>query len=88
MTPNAAKQREDGDMKIKSKRDSNFNLPLRDGEFPSESKHVVCVPNKLSRPQRLRYVPYLNVNDERGLIGTLDKEDLRRLKAWMNRVGI
>jgi len=73
---------------MKSKRDSNFNLPLRDGEFPHQNKHVCGVPNTLTPAQRKKYVPYLNVNDERGVFGTLDRKDLVRLKAWLKRVGI
>ena len=73
---------------MKSKADNNFHLQLRDGEFPMVTKRIEGVPNKLTPTQRRQYQPYLNVNDERGVVGTLDVKDLLRLRLWMDRVGI
>jgi len=66
----------------------NFELVLNDGDFPSFQRRLVGVPWKLTKLQRKEYVPYLNVNDERGLLGTLQVKQLRQLRSWLNRVNL
>ena len=67
---------------------SNFELPLRNGDFPHARRKLVGVPNRLSLTQRTRYQPYLNIEDAHGLIGTLNAQELRRLMKWLNRVNL
>ena len=64
----------------------NFELPLREGDFPTENRKLVGVPNRLTKAQRERYIPYLIVEHDNVLIGVLDRADLRRLRQWLNRV--
>jgi len=73
--------------------DCNYRLTLYTGAVNNVAVNkpercVVGVPNRLSAAQRKRYIPYLNIHDECGLLGTLDIGKLRQLKRWLIRVGI
>ena len=73
---------------MKSKHDNNFNLRLREGSYQCDQRYLLGVPNILTEAMRKRYEPYVNIHDERGIVGTLNLTDLRRLRLWMDRVGI
>ena len=61
----------------------NLGIPLDDGAFPN-GRHIVCVPRRIKGLSKRGYAPYININDERGVVGTLSKKsDMKRLAQWL-----
>jgi len=66
----------------------NFRLSISNGYDTYDCRYMLGVPNTLSERGRTLWTPYLNLYDERGIVGTLRIQELRRLKRWMERVGV
>lgn len=68
---------------MRSKMD-NLEIELTSGDFPNGRK-IICVPRCIKGLNKRGYVPYINIDDERGVVGTLARrQDLLKLKKWLD----